>query len=125
MLLIKLAPVILLGNGYVGLNSNKFVLPVSYSLLLQKKMAFIIHFIFSPNVEASRFPELTRYRGITFSVLEEILHSFLKEFSPRQPPSPAPPLGTMSVFLCCAMFSLFVHQATRRDITTDFPKHVD
>lgn len=53
MLLIKLAPVILLGNGYVGLNSNEFV--CQYLIHNDYKMAFIIHFIFSPNVEASRF----------------------------------------------------------------------
>lgn len=68
MLLIKLAPVILLRNGYVGLNSNKFV--CQYLVHNYRKMAFIVHFIFSPKRRGFQISEFPANRGITFSVLD-------------------------------------------------------
>lgn len=82
MLLIKPAPVTLLGNGYVGLDSNQFVCP--YLVHDYCKMAFHNTFyFFTKNViEASRFQSYPPTRGINLPLSARYCIAFGRSSAP-------------------------------------------
>lgn len=96
MLLIKCSSVFLLKtNGYVGLNSIKsvFQYPLIYpdfAKIQKNKTEIVFH-----------LRQMLPFVRETVSLLLKILHSYLKEFSPK------PSSGTVSVLLCCSVSSPF------------------
>lgn len=104
MLLINCASLILLKtNGYVGLNSIRFVFQylINYPYSEDKNGFRNTRIIFSSFQFQRNLPG-----ALNFSILMEILHSYLKEFSPK------PSTGMFSVFLCCNVSRQFVQLKT-------------